>query len=67
MRNNAEFHMAPEWFFTSRELEAYMPMATQKTWDTGEVGMKVEAFAVAGCDASSMGSCHNSFSLLTGF
>ncbi|KAJ6531520.1 hypothetical protein DFH09DRAFT_1284851 [Mycena vulgaris] len=54
VRNNAEFHMAPEWFFTSRELENYMPMATRKTWDTGEVGMKVEAFAVAGCDASNL-------------
>ncbi|KAJ7142730.1 hypothetical protein C8R44DRAFT_866034 [Mycena epipterygia] len=54
VRNNTEFHMAPEWFFTSCELENYMPMATRKTWDTGEVGMKVEAFAVAGCDASNL-------------
>ncbi|KAJ6544873.1 hypothetical protein DFH09DRAFT_1321729 [Mycena vulgaris] len=51
VRNNAEFHMSPEWYFTSPELEGYMPIATRKTWDTGEVGMKLEAFAVAGCQA----------------
>ncbi|KAJ6608429.1 hypothetical protein B0H10DRAFT_2067914 [Mycena sp. CBHHK59/15] len=27
-----------------------MPIATRKKWDTGEVGTKIEAFAVAGCD-----------------
>ncbi|KAJ6603151.1 hypothetical protein B0H10DRAFT_1957892 [Mycena sp. CBHHK59/15] len=50
VRNTAEFHMAPEWYFTSPELEAYMPIATRQKWDTGQVGMKIEAFAVAGCD-----------------
>ncbi|KAJ7246634.1 hypothetical protein C8J57DRAFT_1241277 [Mycena rebaudengoi] len=50
VRNNAEFHMAPEWYFTSPELEAYMAIATRRKWDTGEVGIKLEAFAVAGCD-----------------
>ncbi|KAJ7651780.1 hypothetical protein B0H17DRAFT_1147622 [Mycena rosella] len=42
--------MAPEWYFTSTELENYMPIATRKKWDTGEVGMKLEVFAIAGCD-----------------
>ncbi|KAJ7705040.1 hypothetical protein B0H17DRAFT_1193522 [Mycena rosella] len=42
--------MAPEWYFTSAELENYMPIATRKKWDTGEVGMKLKAFAIAGCD-----------------
>ncbi|KAJ6602308.1 hypothetical protein B0H10DRAFT_1823204 [Mycena sp. CBHHK59/15] len=50
VRNNAQFHMAPEWYFTSQELENYMPIATRQKWDTGQVGMKVEAFAIAGCD-----------------
>ncbi|KAJ6632055.1 hypothetical protein B0H10DRAFT_1937769 [Mycena sp. CBHHK59/15] len=40
----------PQWFFTSKELEAYMPLATCKKWDTREVGTKIEAFAVAGCN-----------------
>ncbi|KAJ7284760.1 hypothetical protein C8J57DRAFT_1052911 [Mycena rebaudengoi] len=48
--NSAEFHMAPKWYFTSPELEAYMAIATRRKWDTGEVGIKLEAFAVAGCD-----------------
>ncbi|KAJ6623196.1 hypothetical protein B0H10DRAFT_1787022 [Mycena sp. CBHHK59/15] len=55
--NNTEFHMVPECYFTSPELEDYMQIATQKRWDTGEVGMKVEVFAIAGCDASSTCSC----------
>ncbi|KAJ7027670.1 hypothetical protein C8F04DRAFT_1266774 [Mycena alexandri] len=46
--------MAPQWFFTSRELEQYMPIATRKKWVTTEVGTKVEAFAVAGCDVVNM-------------
>ncbi|KAJ7635959.1 hypothetical protein DFH06DRAFT_1002820 [Mycena polygramma] len=53
VRNSADFHIAPQWFFTSRELEEYMPIATRKKWVTAEVGTKVEAFAVAGCDVLS--------------
>jgi hypothetical protein len=50
VRNNADFFMEPEWFFTSPELENYMQFATAKRWDTGKVGAKLEAFAIAGCD-----------------
>ncbi|KAJ6456757.1 hypothetical protein C8R45DRAFT_844700, partial [Mycena sanguinolenta] len=50
VRNRADFYMAPEWFFTSNELENYMPIATRRKWVTGEVGTRIEAFAVAGCD-----------------
>ncbi|KAJ6611833.1 hypothetical protein B0H10DRAFT_1808651 [Mycena sp. CBHHK59/15] len=50
VRNNTQFHMAPKWYFTSPELENYMPITTRQKWDTGQVGMKIEAFAVAGCD-----------------
>ncbi|KAJ7735458.1 hypothetical protein B0H16DRAFT_1327088 [Mycena metata] len=53
VRNSADFHMAPQWFFSSRELENYMPIATRKKWVTAEVGTKVEAFAVAGCNVLS--------------
>jgi len=31
-----------------------MKLAVRKAWDTHEIGMKVEAFAIAGCDAVSM-------------
>ncbi|KAJ7482798.1 hypothetical protein B0H11DRAFT_2193174 [Mycena galericulata] len=50
VRNSPDFHMQPQWFFTSRELEQYMPIATRRKWVTSEVGTKMEAFAVAGCD-----------------
>jgi hypothetical protein len=53
VRNSADFHMPPYWYFTSPELERYMPLAVRKRWDTGEVGAKIEAFAVAGCDPMS--------------
>ncbi|KAJ7301257.1 hypothetical protein DFH08DRAFT_724488 [Mycena albidolilacea] len=54
VKNNVEFKMEPEWYFTSRELEQYMEIATRKKWVTGEVGLKLEAFAIAGCDPASM-------------
>ncbi|KAJ6485996.1 hypothetical protein C8R45DRAFT_828678, partial [Mycena sanguinolenta] len=50
VKNTTDIKMAPEWYFTSKELEDYMEIATHKKWVTGEVGMKLEAFAVAGCD-----------------
>ncbi|KAF7334097.1 hypothetical protein MVEN_02315500 [Mycena venus] len=54
VRNNADFHMEPQWFFSTPELEQYMPIATRKKWDTGHVGMKLEAFAIAGCDVTNL-------------
>ncbi|KAJ7841160.1 hypothetical protein B0H14DRAFT_2360304 [Mycena olivaceomarginata] len=53
VKDNVTFRMEPEWYFTSRELEQYMEIATRKKWVTGEVGMKLEAFAIAGCDPAS--------------
>ncbi|KAJ7717536.1 hypothetical protein DFH07DRAFT_738442 [Mycena maculata] len=53
VRNSSDFHMQPQWFFTSRELEQYMPIATRRKWVTAEVGMKAEAFCIAGCDVLS--------------
>ncbi|KAJ6565150.1 hypothetical protein DFH09DRAFT_875236, partial [Mycena vulgaris] len=50
VRNSTDFHMPPYWYFTSPELERYMPLAVRKRWDTGEVGARIEAFSVAGCD-----------------
>lgn len=43
--------MAPHWYFSSPELESYLEAIIQQhTWDTGHVGAKLEAFAIAGCD-----------------
>ncbi|KAJ7734415.1 hypothetical protein B0H16DRAFT_1327586 [Mycena metata] len=53
VRNSVDFHMPPQWFWTSRDLEQYMLIATRKKWITVEVRTKVEAFAVAGCDIAS--------------
>ncbi|KAJ7294037.1 hypothetical protein C8J57DRAFT_1041559 [Mycena rebaudengoi] len=57
VRNTSDYHMAPQWYFTSRELEQYMPIATRKKWATAEVGTKIEAFAVAGCEVLSASPC----------
>ncbi|KAF8184055.1 hypothetical protein K438DRAFT_1974648 [Mycena galopus ATCC 62051] len=53
-RNNSDFFVSPEWHFSRKELEDYMPVATRKAWDTGEVGLKLEAFAIAGCDTTNL-------------
>jgi len=45
--------MGPQWYFSCEELASYMKLAVRKAWDTREIGMKVEAFAIAGCDALS--------------
>ncbi|KAF8169210.1 hypothetical protein K438DRAFT_1941401 [Mycena galopus ATCC 62051] len=52
--SSTSFTMELQWFFTSSAFHDYMPIATRKKWDTGEVGMKLEVFAVAGCDASNL-------------
>ncbi|KAJ7730225.1 hypothetical protein DFH07DRAFT_781667 [Mycena maculata] len=36
-RNSSDFHMQPQWFFTSRKLEQYMPIATCRKWVTVEI------------------------------
>ncbi|KAJ7802674.1 hypothetical protein B0H14DRAFT_3488258 [Mycena olivaceomarginata] len=54
VRNNTDFHIKPQWYFTSPELEDYMRIAARKTWNTEEVGSKLEAFAIAGCDVMNL-------------
>ncbi|TFK59428.1 hypothetical protein BDN72DRAFT_865159 [Pluteus cervinus] len=44
----------PQWFFTSPEIEPYLPMAVGKLWDTAQVGARLEAFAIAGCDTGKL-------------
>jgi hypothetical protein len=53
VRSATNFHIAPQWYFTSTELRDYMQFAVRRQWDLGEVGAKIEAFAIAGCDVSS--------------
>jgi hypothetical protein len=48
-----DFHMQPQFYYTSEELEDYMKIAICKRWDTIEVGTNIEAFAVAGSNVLS--------------
>src|ERR1700741_572414 len=50
VRNATNYHMEPQWYFTTSALEDYMPYAVRNAWQTTEVGAKLEAFAIAGCD-----------------
>jgi hypothetical protein len=43
------YHIRPQWYFSSEAMEIYMKIASKK-WTTHDVGTKVEAFAIAGCD-----------------
>jgi hypothetical protein len=54
VRNTPEYHMSPQWYFFSQEIEQYMQVAMCKKWDTSEVDARLEAFAVAGCNVMSM-------------
>ncbi|KAJ6603909.1 hypothetical protein B0H10DRAFT_1957573 [Mycena sp. CBHHK59/15] len=58
VRNSSAFHIEPHWYFTSKELEEYMEIATRKRWNTAEVGAGLEAFAIAGCDVARRPSPH---------
>jgi hypothetical protein len=53
VRNTTDFHIEPRWYFTSPELERYLPIAVGRKWDQGSIGPKLEAFAIAGCDTIS--------------
>ncbi|KAJ3485343.1 hypothetical protein NLJ89_g11905 [Agrocybe chaxingu] len=52
VRNTPDYHMDPIWFFTSKAMKNYMPIAVPiwTAWDFSHVGTKLEAFAIAGCD-----------------
>ena len=53
VRTAANFHMTPQWYFTMQELKDYMQVAVRRRWNTVEVGTKIEAFSIAGCDVIS--------------
>jgi len=53
VRSSPDFHMQPQFYYTSKELEEYMRIALRKKWDTMEVATKIEAFAVAGSNVLS--------------
>lgn len=53
VHNDTEYHMQPQWYFTSKAVSNYMPMIVCKKWDTHDIGIKLEAFAIAKCDCLS--------------
>ncbi|KAJ3501325.1 hypothetical protein NLJ89_g9385 [Agrocybe chaxingu] len=52
VRNTPDYHMDPIWFFTSKAMKNYMPIAVpiRTACDFSHVGTKLEAFAIASCD-----------------
>lgn len=50
VRSNTWYKVKPMWHFTSPVLRDYMQIAVGNSWSSHKVGLKLEAFAVAGCD-----------------
>ncbi|KAI1781973.1 hypothetical protein LXA43DRAFT_1105020 [Ganoderma leucocontextum] len=49
VRNNTEYELRPQWFFTSPPINRYLTGAIKK-WDVEVIGSQMEAFAIAGCE-----------------
>ncbi|PIL26612.1 hypothetical protein GSI_11306 [Ganoderma sinense ZZ0214-1] len=49
VRNNTEFELRPQWFFTSTPINRYLTGAIKK-WDVEVIGSQFEAFSIAGCE-----------------
>ncbi|KAK1225153.1 hypothetical protein PQX77_011909 [Marasmius sp. AFHP31] len=49
VKNRPEKIMKPQWIFTDPRIQHYLPTIV-RGWNTGYIGKKVEALAVAGCD-----------------
>ncbi|PIL35236.1 hypothetical protein GSI_03026 [Ganoderma sinense ZZ0214-1] len=49
VRNNTEYELRPQWFFTSTPINRYLTGAIKK-WDVEVIGSQFEAFSIAGCE-----------------
>ena len=49
MLNNTEYELAPEWFFTSPQIDTFLAGALP-AWNTNLIARELEAFGIAGCD-----------------
>ncbi|KAJ7683511.1 hypothetical protein B0H14DRAFT_3535116 [Mycena olivaceomarginata] len=54
VQDSTDFHIEPQWYFTSPELERYLPLAVGRKWEQAKVGPQLEAFAIAGCDTMNL-------------
>ena len=59
VRNTPDYHVKPEWYFSSVALSDYMQIAVGHKWSAHRIGTKLEAFAIAGCDPISTSVPHN--------
>ncbi|KAF9486114.1 hypothetical protein BDN70DRAFT_794340 [Pholiota conissans] len=50
VRNSPSYHINPQWYFSSTSLSDYMRLAVANRWNAHELGLKLEAFAIAGCN-----------------
>ncbi|PIL29412.1 hypothetical protein GSI_09464 [Ganoderma sinense ZZ0214-1] len=49
VRNNTEYDLRPQWFFTSSTINRYLTGAIKK-WDVEVIGSQMEVFSIAGCE-----------------
>ena len=49
VRNNMEYDLRPQWFFTSPPINHYLT-GSIKRWDVKVIGSQMEAFAITGCE-----------------
>ena len=49
VRNNTEYDLRPQWFFTSSPINRYLTGSIKK-WDVEVIGSQLEAFSIAGCE-----------------
>jgi len=52
-RSGADTYTPVRWYFSHPSLPAYMPTAVGRQWDQATVGVKLEAFAIAGFEPAS--------------
>ena len=49
MRDTIDYDLAPDWFFTSPQIDSFLARALPG-WDTNAIGLDLEAFGLAGCE-----------------
>jgi hypothetical protein len=50
VRSTSSVALDPRWYFSSPEIEAYLKLVVRARWDTAEIGARLEAFSIAGCN-----------------
>ena len=53
MRDNEDYQLRPQWFFSSPDVDRYLSRVVGK-WDAGLIGLRLEAFGLSGCNMDSV-------------